>query len=186
MEDSQTLAVVVDEDLPIVGRILHRPAQLVVVVFPLNLLEPLLLVEFAELLFPRHTVVGPGWTSKKSQRALQHREWFSWCLHVGIRVHKAVLVDVQAEGKQAVRLWVKAGHLLEVRRAEQRAVRAVFPAVIHAREDAALSSGFGHLRGVLGRCVDDGESSVAANVVKGALRDRARLSAQCTLHCALF
>jgi hypothetical protein len=59
-QNSQTLAVVVDEDLPIVGRVLHRPAQLVVVVSPLNLLKPLLLVEFAKLRFPRHRVVGPG------------------------------------------------------------------------------------------------------------------------------
>lgn len=59
-QNSQTLAVVVDEDLPIVGRVLHRPAQLVVVVCPIDLLKPLLFVEFAKQLFPRQSIVGPG------------------------------------------------------------------------------------------------------------------------------
>lgn len=105
--------------------------------------------------------------------------------HVGIPVHESDLVDVHAEGKQAVRLWVKAGHLLELRRSEQRAVGVVFPAVIHAGEDTALPLGLGHIGGVLGRGVDDGESSVATDVVEGALRgSRAALAQGTSALCA--
>lgn len=57
--NSQALAVVVYKDLPVVRSVFHRPAELVVVVRPVDFAQALLLVELAELIFPCQTVLRP-------------------------------------------------------------------------------------------------------------------------------